>query len=72
MTVEELIRLLSLEDPKMRVIIDGYEQGYDEVGAFEYTHIKPNASKDKSWYEGEFDQALDETAELALVLLRKS
>jgi len=31
MTVQQLIERLALEDPKMRVVVDGYEQGYDEV-----------------------------------------
>ncbi len=72
MTVEELIKRLASEDPMMRVVVDGYEQGYDEVGTFQYTRIKPNASEDRPWWDGEFDQALDETSELALVLPRKS
>lgn len=72
MTVRELIERLTLENPNMRVVVDGYEQGYDELGSFEYARIKPNAYKDRSWWDGEFDQALDETAEIALVLPRKS
>ena len=31
MKVKELIQRLESEDPNMRVVIQGYEQGYDEV-----------------------------------------
>ncbi len=72
MTVKELIERLALEDPNMRVVVDGYEQGYDETSNFEYAHIKLNTDKDRSWWDGEFDQSLDETTEIALVLPRKS
>ena len=30
MKVRELIERLALEDPNMRVVMQGYEQGYDE------------------------------------------
>jgi hypothetical protein len=72
MTVKELIERLALEDLNMRVVVDGYEQGYDETGNFEYARIKLNTNKDRPWWDGEFNRALDETAEIALVLSRKS
>jgi hypothetical protein len=73
MTVRELIERLALEDPKMRVVVDGYESGCDEVENIEYARIKPNARKtDDNWWDGEFDYVLDETEEIALVLPRKS
>ena len=50
MNVEELIERLKSKDPKMRVVIQGYEQGYDEVKIVEYAKIVPNTQKDKPWW----------------------
>jgi hypothetical protein len=73
MTVGELIERLALEDPKMRVVVDGYERGCDEVHDVKYARINLNTRKtDGNWWDGEYDYVLDETAELALVLPRKS
>ena len=70
MNVKELINLLSKEDPRMRVVIQGYEQGYDEVHSAEYTNIVPNTKKDRPWWDGEFNDTLDKTTEVALLLPR--
>jgi len=70
MTVRELIERLALEDPSMRVVVQGYEQGYDEVHVVEYTHIVPNTDKDKPWWDGEFNETSNKETELALFLPR--
>ena len=74
MKVKELIARLAVEDPEMRVVVDGYEQGFDEPDAARYVNIVPNLTK-KDW-EGEFEELLLNNdikgAELALLLPRKS
>jgi hypothetical protein len=77
MTVRQLTELLALEDPNMRVVVDGYESGYDEPVKIRYVNIIPNLhkednEKDDNWWDGEFKETLDRTAEIALVLPRKS
>jgi len=70
MNVQQLIERLALEDPKMRVVIQGYEQGYDEVHEVEYTNITPNTDKDRPWWDGELNDTTDKNAEVALLLPR--
>lgn len=70
MTVKELIEKLSQEDPNMRVVIQGYEQGYDEVHLVEHTHIVRNMDNDKPWWDGEFNETSNKDAEKALWLPR--
>lgn len=74
MKVKELIQKLSQCDPEMRVVVDGYEQGFDEPDNVRYVNMIPNPTK-KDW-EGEFEEVLLNNdikgAELALLLPRKS
>jgi hypothetical protein len=70
MNVKELIDLLSKEDPKMRVVIQGYEQGYDEVRELEHVNILPNTDEDRPWWDGEFNDTMNKTTEVALLLPR--
>ena len=74
MRVKELIARLAVEDPEMRVVVDGYEQGFDEPDNVRYVNMIPNPTK-KDW-EGEFEEVLLNSdikeAELALLLPRKS
>jgi hypothetical protein len=72
MNVRELIERLALEDPKMRVVIQGYEQGYDEVRTLEYAKIVPNTDKDRPWWDGEFNDTTNPDSEIALLLPRGS
>lgn len=72
MKVKELLSRLAIEDPEMRVLVDGYELGFDELDHVRYVDIVPNLTK-KDW-EGEFEQVSEdhEGAEIALLLPRKS
>lgn len=74
MRVKELIARLAIEDPEMRIVVDGYELGFDEPSAIRYVNIIPNLTK-KDW-EGEFEELRLNNdikgAELALLLPRKS
>ncbi len=74
MRVKELLARLAIEDPEMRVVVDGYELGFDEPDNIRYVNMIPNLTK-KDW-EGEFEELQINNdikgAELALLLPRKS
>lgn len=73
MTVKDLIDLLSKENPSMRVVVDGYEDGYDEVHSIRYVNIIPNShKKDDIWWEGEFCFTDKKSTEKALLFPRKT
>jgi len=69
MKVKELIERLSQENPEMRVVVNGYEGGYNELKNVRHIQIIPNPSK--KWWYGEFEEAPDEAqAEIAILLPR--
>ena len=73
MTVKKLIDLLHKEDPDMRVVVQGYEGGYDEVDSLHKVPIVKNKHKQDKWWDGEFlEVILDDADEVALLLPRKS
>jgi hypothetical protein len=77
MTVKELIERLSTEDPNMRVVVDGYESGYDETKDIMYVNVVPNrhrkvSKKDDIWWEGELEYSNSTNDEKVILLPRKS
>ena len=72
MTVKELIERLSLEDPNKRIVVDGYESGYDEVEKIIFVNIQPNLSVAEKDWEGEFEFTSEKDSEVAILLPRKS
>jgi hypothetical protein len=72
MTVKELIDRLSLEDPNKRIVVDGYESGYDEVEKIILVNIQPNLSVSEKDWEGEFEFTSEKDSEAAILLPRKS
>ena len=72
MTVKELIDSLSLEDPNKRILVDGYESGYDEVEKIILVNIQPNLSVSEKDWEGEFEFTGEKDSEVAILLPRKS
>lgn len=73
MTVEELIKHLSSQDPLLRVVVQGYEGGYDEVESTPLVPIAKNKHKQDKWWDGEFlEVVVDDADEIALLLPRKS
>ncbi len=70
MKVKELIERLTLEDPFKRVVVNGYEEGYDEIDKILPVKVCPNTTK-KDW-EGELCHSLDENSESVILLPRKS
>lgn len=72
MTIKELIDKLSTKDPSMRIVVQGYECGYDECDEIRFVQIVPDLKK-KDW-EGEFEEVhhTQTPHEVALCFLRKS
>ena len=52
MTVRELIARLRKMPQDARVIVNGYEDGYEDIGAPEVTRIRPNANRPGAWWLG--------------------
>jgi len=46
MNVEELMKILKAMPPKSRVIIEGYEGGYDDILVVKKIPIRLNANKE--------------------------
>lgn len=73
MKVKELIQKLSQKDPEMRVVVQGYEGGYDEADSIHLVPITKNEHKEDKWWDGEFLEVIANDAdEIALLLPRKS
>ncbi|MEY3827558.1 MAG: hypothetical protein RLZZ148_2378 [Cyanobacteriota bacterium] len=60
MTIKELIKILSQYDPETRVVVSGYEGGYNDLLEVEPLSIKLNVNT--KWYYGAHDTA-DERSE---------
>lgn len=76
MRVKELIDLLLSENPDRRVVVDGYEEGFDELEKIQHICITPNPDKvgnpEKHWWLGEFEECIQaEGEETAILLPRK-
>ena len=72
MKVKQLIEKLSQEDPEMRVVVTGYECGYDDLEELIKVGISKNTKKEDKWWEGGFHEAPKiEPFEIALLLPRK-
>lgn len=60
MTVSELIAALQSYPPDTRVVVLGYETGYDDVAEVREIHIVPEGNP--AWYNGRYDNAPPERA----------
>ncbi len=56
-TVKELIDLLATYPVDLRVVVDGYEDGYDNVHPHNLSIISIKPKKDARWWEGENEHA---------------
>jgi hypothetical protein len=61
MNVGELITLLQTHPRDARIVVSGYEDGYDDVTVIREIFIKPCA--DPKWYYGRYEKAHPETIE---------
>ena len=55
MTVKELIAALQNYSPDLRVIVLGYEEGYDDITLVKQIAIMPEEKP--VWYKGRYDDA---------------
>lgn len=60
MTVSELIASLQSYPPDTRVVVLGYETGYDDVTEVRGIYIVPE--ENPAWYNGRYDNAPPERA----------
>ena len=73
MKVKELIEKLALENPELKVVVNGYECGYDEVEMCRSVKMNKNTRVDEKTWEGEYEECFGETCqEVAVLLPRKS
>jgi patatin-like phospholipase/acyl hydrolase len=76
MNVKQLIEKLSLEDPEKRIVVSGYEGGYDELDKIIHVCITPNPDKKQDkWWLGEFEECIKDPnsdEEIAILFPRKS
>jgi len=63
MTVNELIAALQNYPPDTRVIVMGYESGYDDITLVKQIAIMPETKPE--WYKGRYDDASPEKADQA-------
>jgi len=54
MTVAEVIEALQEFDPKTRVLVNGYEGGYDDIAISEVIPVVLNVHRE--WYYGKHDE----------------
>ena len=52
MTVDELVRLLATYPPNMRVVVDGYEDGYDDLSPKQLRMVKLSLNTGSREYVG--------------------
>ncbi len=66
MIIEELIQQLQSYQKKSRVIVQGYEDGYDEITTIKKISIQPNPSHE--WYNGKYMSSDNVTSETAILI----
>lgn len=57
MNVQQLIEELQNYPPEMRVILNGYEDGYDDLESLKTTQIRLNVHNKDDWWCGRHDDA---------------
>ena len=58
MTVDELIRLLAKHPPDLRVMVQGYEDGYYDLEASCVVAGEASLNVNSAWYYGRHEQTL--------------
>ena len=69
MTVAELIRKLGEFPASACMVVQGYENGYDEVSGIKDVCIAPNT--DSEWYNGSYEDAGNAGGEPAVLIFSK-
>ena len=60
MTAQELIKHLQAMPPQTKIVVRGYEDGYNDILKLKPVKIKPKA--DAHWYDGEYENSDDADA----------
>lgn len=60
MTVAELLKQLQSFPPDTKVVVRGYENGYNDILKFRVQKIKPNPTT--HWFDGEYEESDDADA----------
>lgn len=55
LTVRMLIRLLSEHPPDLRVVVDGYEAGYDDLSAGQLQRVRIALGVGEEWWVGDHE-----------------
>ena len=63
MIAQELIQHLKTLPPNTKILLRGYEDGYNDIFQLKSVKIKPKA--DANWYDGEYEDSTDVGATLA-------
>ncbi len=66
MTTVQLIQLLQSFPPSAKVVVRGYENGYNDILKLIEIKIKPNA--ESAWYNGEYEESKEADAIYAINL----
>lgn len=70
MTVKELIELLSTYSEDLRVCVDGYEDGYEDLTPEKVQQISIKLNINDGWWNGPHGVSIDPDAIQACVLTR--
>ena len=68
MTVSELTQLLATYPPDMRVVVNGYEEGYDDLEAHLVSVREIRLDAGNKWWEGPHREAWDDRMEGSAVV----
>lgn len=60
MTAAELIQQLQTFPPQTKVMVRGYEDGYNDILKLRVVKIKPN--ENAHWYDGEYEDSNEANA----------
>lgn len=66
MTAQELIQHLQTLPPNTKVVVRGYEDGYNDILKLKEVKIKPKT--DAYWYDGEYEDSTETDAITAINL----
>jgi len=70
MTVQELIDALLEYHPSTKVVVNGYEDGCDDIRQIRKINIEININKSKKYWEGDYNFSVDSSSEEAILLQR--
>ena len=70
MTAFELIDFLKRLKPHTRIVVRGYEDGYNDI--LQLKPVKIKQKNDSHWYDGEYDDSTDDDAIDAVDLFGKN